>query len=467
MLYVYSGRLVELDGGKLHPVTEPRLLCELTRIIRFVRMTKKGELVAAKPAEGLARQILSLLAYPGVPPLRAVVSHPVLDLSGSYSVRQGYDAPSKLYIESQWKETFPTEPPSAEEAREHLQTLLALIEGFPFDSEASRAGALALLITGLMRPVLEGPVPLFLVDAADPATGKSLLARVIGILITGREPCPGTFPRRPEEQRKRITAYLVQGERYIFFDNVEHSVGGEVLNALATGVRWSDRELQRTKILELENYSIVVFTGNNLCSAADTLRRVIPIRMVARCERPDKRKGFKIEPLERHVKENRAKYVNAALELTRAYLHTSDVVTLSAMGSFEGWSDVVRAAIYWAGGGDCLGGAERFRELHEDERDDIRALLRAWEAGFGVDAPVYARQALEKLSGMKGRPLEEFTLGSKESISVRDISNLLRRIKDRVVGGLFLTSGRKTKHGIPWTLRRVTSPMSPPEAGPS
>jgi len=67
-----------------------------------------------------------------------------------------------------------------------MKLLDSLLGDFPFADQASRANALALLLLPFVRPLIDGPTPLHLIEAAKPGTGKGLLADVVHAIATGR-----------------------------------------------------------------------------------------------------------------------------------------------------------------------------------------------------------------------------------------------------------------------------------------
>ena len=63
--------------------------------------------------------------------------------------------------------------------------LLEAICDFPFVEDADRANALGLLITLPLRPAIPGNVPMAVITAPAPGTGKSLLQDTVAIIGTG------------------------------------------------------------------------------------------------------------------------------------------------------------------------------------------------------------------------------------------------------------------------------------------
>jgi hypothetical protein len=91
-------------------------------------------------------------------------------------------------------------------------------------------------------------------------------------------------------------------------------------------------------------------TGNNVQLHADTARRTCHARLETTEERPEVRSGFKRPDLRRYVRESRGRLLSFALTVLRAWVAAGRPRHgLPPWGSFEGWSDVVREALVFAG----------------------------------------------------------------------------------------------------------------------
>src|SRR5690606_17262433 len=108
---------------------------------------------------------------------------------------------------------------------------------------ADRANAWALLLTGIVRPAIEGQVPMALLDAPEPGTGKSLLASVATLIATGRVGAMQSMPDDDAELRKLITGLLVAGASHVILDNVDGIIKSPVLAGALTADVWRDRIL--------------------------------------------------------------------------------------------------------------------------------------------------------------------------------------------------------------------------------
>jgi hypothetical protein len=110
-------------------------------------------------------------------------------------------------------------------------------------------------------------------------------------------------------------------------------------------------------------------TGNNVAVHADTTRRICHVRLESQHERPELRRDFKYPDLLCHVGQHRHELLAAALTILRAYFVAGmPSQNLSAWGSFQGWSQVVRSAVVWCGLADP---AETRMQLQE--RSDVTA----------------------------------------------------------------------------------------------
>ena len=134
-----------------------------------------------------------------VPTLEGIVECPTFVADGALVATPGYDKSSRLlYVPA--KGLVVPEVPAAptpqqiKKARSLLRK--SLLGDFPFEDTASQTNALALLLQPFVRPMIDGPTPLYLINAAKPGSGKGLLADVVSVVATGRAPPPRQPPPR-------------------------------------------------------------------------------------------------------------------------------------------------------------------------------------------------------------------------------------------------------------------------------
>jgi hypothetical protein len=324
-------------------------------------------------------EILARGHYDGIRPIRGIVTSPVLRADGSILQDAGYDADSGLYVDL--SETFPTitSDPTAEAVKLAVALLFDVVCDFPFANDAARSGWLAGLFTPLAREAYRGCTgPLFLFDANVRGSGKSLLADINSLIVTGREATRLTAPQNDEECRKRITALVNDSDRIVLLDNIAGQFGSSALDSALTGTVWKDRRLGHTELIEAPLRMTWYGSGNNVILAADTARRVCHIRLESPLENPEDRDGFKYPDIRKHVRQHRPALLAAALTVLRGFIAAKcPDQRLKSWGSFEGWSDLVRASIVWCGLADPGETRTELRLTADSEAGSLRQMLMA------------------------------------------------------------------------------------------
>jgi hypothetical protein len=332
----------------------PLLRERLTQCARWLKWRGSGnnaELVPAHPPEWSVSGIGARCDWPSVRRLEAVVPHPVLLPNGSILKTNGYDPVSRLLVclPQDLRISVPEFPSMAEVALA-VRILRDVVVDFPFESPVHVGAFFAALLTPLAWFAFTGPAPLFLFDANIRAAGKGLLADVIALIVTGRRFPIMSYTSEREELRKRITTLAVGGDRMVLLDNLNGPIGNDILDAALTADRWKDRVLGGNSVFDGPLHVCWYATGNNVQLLADTARRVCHCRMESQEEHPELREAFRHPELRQHVQQERGKLLSAALTILRAWATSGKPKHgLKPWGSFEGWSNVVREAVVFAG----------------------------------------------------------------------------------------------------------------------
>lgn len=323
--------------------------------------------------------VLARGSWPGIQPIRGIVSSPVLRADGSILQEAGYDIDSGLYVDL--SEEFPTitSDPTAEAVKEAVALLFELVNDFPFANDAAKSGWLASLLTPLAREAYCGCTgPLFLFDANTRGSGKGLLADVSSLIGMGRTATRMTAPKDDEEFRKRITSIVEGTARIVLIDNLAGRFGCESLDAALTAQVWEDRRLGHNEMIERPLRFAWYATGNNVLLGADTARRVCHIRLLSPLENPEDREGFKFPDIRGHIRRNRPALLTAALTILRGFIAAGRPdQQLKPWGSFEEWSALVGAAIVWAGLTDPGETHTELRTTSDSEAGSLRQMLMA------------------------------------------------------------------------------------------
>ena len=367
--------------------------------IKRVPNSKETAEVEAHPPDWSVAAVWDRGEWDGIRHLEGVVEAPSLLADGSVLDKPGYDEPSGLIYEPNCE--FPPIPRliTQNNARRAVAEVFEVVADFPFavigeDGGAThRAAWLASVLTPLARHAIDGPCPLFFIDANTSGAGKSKLVDIVATLATGRGAARTAFPDSDEEMRKQIISIALEGDRLILIDNVATgaALGGPSLDMVLTGTTIKGRVLGKSEMTrELPIYTVWYATGNNLGLRGDMLRRVVPFRLESPYERPEERTDFRIKgDLIKHVEANRARLVVALLTILRGFFLAGKPQAALTPMDYPAWSSVVRQAVYWASGFDPC---ETRRELIEDdpETNQIKAVVIGWaelpKSGIGLTA---------------------------------------------------------------------------------
>ena len=467
-LFVRAAKLARVvRDEKGRPVIGDVGVDELRNLLKtaanFVRFTKSGE-VDCDPPEVIARDILAEgeWVFPG---LEGVVEVPTLRPNGSVLSAPGYDPETMLFFAPPADAGATPKVPAAPTGEDVLAAVALLEEltcDFPFTSEADRANFVGLLLTPFVRPAIDGCVPLAIIDAPQAGTGKSLLAEVVALLGTGRKAALLAAPRDDDEMRKRLTAILRAGTTFVVFDNVEVPLEFPSLALALTAHVWQDRVLGMSDNVILPQRATWAVTGNNVTLRGDMPRRTYVIHLDAEQARPWLRNtdAFRHPDLLKWVSANRGPLVGALLTLARAWFAAGKPdTTAPVIGGFAEWSRTVGGILSNAGIPGFLGNLNELYDAMDDEGQQWRAFLEAWEECFGQTAVTTAELVAGMVSDTGPTTLREAlpdaAFDRNGMPDPRRLGHLLKR-KDRVRVGdppRWIAKTRALHKVAQWVLR--------------
>ncbi len=463
-IFVRSGQLVRISQDEHGlPVIEifvkQALRGKLERSANYYHISGKGNNIPDPPPVDVVDDLLSLGKWP-FPPLIGITESPAIRIDGSILIEPGYDSATELYYIPASSLKVPTIPEiiDTETIQKAKNLLLEIICDFPFEDDSSKANAVAAMITPVLRPLINGPIPMVLFDKPQAGTGASLLADVTSLIATGRTSAMLTAPKEDEDWRKLITSLLMEGKTIITVDNIEGRFYSVPLCILLTGETWQDRILGRSEMITLPHRAVWIGTGNNIKLGGDLPRRCYYVKMDAKEARPWQRKNFKHPELTQWVKENRGEILISILILAKAWIQAGKpkAEKLPTMGGFESWIKIVGNILNYAGINGFLDNLERLYEDSDEDTPQWEGFIGAWHEIIGEEfytVPDLVKKFAEQEKVKEVLPSD---LGDdlKDKGFTRKLGKALsRRSGVRFSNGLVIQKGKVQHKAVTWAIK--------------
>jgi hypothetical protein len=347
---------------------------------------RQGKVLNCAPPKEVVQDILATPAAEwGFPPLLSIITSPSLRENGTVIQTRGYDPDSRLYYAPDPALILPdlAEEPTTDHRQIALEMVQDILVDFPFVDDASRANAIAAMLTPICRPAIRGATPLALFDATTQGTGKTLLSEIVSLIVTGREGALFSAPRTDEEWRKQLTSVLLDGPDIVIIDNVKYRLDSAELCKALTETIHGDRILGISQTIRLPVRCTWIATGNNIQVGGDMPRRCYWVRMDAKCPRPFERTGFRHNRLKQHVLEHRGELLSALLTLARSWFVAGGTPPdVNPVGGFEDWTIIIGGILQHAGVESFLANSAQLHEQADSESLQWETFLKTLEEAF-------------------------------------------------------------------------------------
>ena len=362
---------------------------------RFDARTRRWSTCA--PPEPVVQAVAARGRWP-FPELVGLADAPVLRGDGTVLQTPGYDGQSGyLYAPSMAFPPMPEKPTQAD-AQNAAEALLEVAQDFPIASPAHRSAWLAFVLTLFARPAIDGPCPIFAVDATTRGSGKGKLVDAAALIAHGRDATKTPQPEDDAAFRKLILSLVDEGEPLAVIDNARSTLAYTSLEAALTATVWKDRVLGTSRTITAPNRLVWGVTGNNLEFGGDLTRRTLHIRLESPLENPEDRTDFAHGDLLAWVRQNRARLVVAALTVLRAFVVAGrPAMGCKTWGSFEAWSALVAPAIVFAGLADPMATRTGLESTGDSKRQAQVALLDGWARLDPSSTGLTAKTAIDVL----------------------------------------------------------------------
>ncbi len=440
-LYVRGGMVHRIRGGRIQELSWVALHGHMESCIRWERRTPAGDewrTTLVGPPVMWAQKLHVRGEWPGMRELRGLTEVPVLRPDGTVHALPGWDEDTGLVYAPEYPVRV------GRSAQGGLRVLYDVLQDFPFATGRDFSAALAAILSPLAKPMIGGPVPLFLFTAPAAGSGKSLIADVCAVCASGRLVPKGSHHRDAAEQNKTIFSIVAEARPIHCFDNVEGEFGGEHLCKAVSEREYSSRLLGASRDLVVPVQTVWYASGNNCQPGRDMHRRLVECRIDPRLESPETRTGFKHPHLVPYVLDHRAELVGAGLGILAQWTAAGRPGLPDAwrpMGGFSGWDACVRGCLAWLGAADCL----PEHAVSNTDGGEVGELLRLCPQETWFTASELYRAATQA-AGVEGLALGEvldgmLKHGLKGANALR-VGRLLVSYRDRVVDGRRLVTRR-------------------------
>ena len=365
----------------LHIIELPTLRERLTNVAEFKKFDgRTKEYVRCLPSDSLVSGLQHRGVWPRLRTLVGISETPFLRPDGTVCQAPGFDEATGYEFVPGHGCKFDTvlDRPTQEDARKAYERVAFELYGDFMFAASHRSIPIAVMLTLLARPAIDGPTPVFLFDGNVPGVGKSLVTDVIATLVTGRSMPRMNYPPAEEEQEKVLAGCAIAGVPYFCLDNIAAPFGGAPLDRVTTA-RGSVqlRVLGRVEVPTLTWYAVICGTGNNIELRGDMAPRVLIARQESSLEDPRARTGFRHPNLPEWTRANRRWLVPDLLTILRAYM-LAGRPEAPQWGSFESWASLIPGALVFAGAPDPMAGRVKEAAAKSDEHRQILGILRMW-----------------------------------------------------------------------------------------
>jgi hypothetical protein len=381
-------RLDELHRASIEVLTPVSLRHYAARAATYakIRQTADGPRQRETfPPKDAVADVLERDRWP-FPALRAITAAPVVRPDGTIHARHGYDEATCYY---HWSPGDQVPPIPREPSLEALRTAVEVIDealcDFPFETPADRANAWALLLSPMVRPLLSAVPPMALIDAPQPGTGKGLLVKLMSVIVYGSTQPMTPMPDKDEEFAKLLTTFLLQGQPLIVLDNVERPIRSATLAAGLTSDPYAGRVLGQSSAPSVPNAAIYCATGNNISVGGDLARRCYRIRLNFRGPNPDRRQGFRHDPLLEWAAMYRHEILAALATIIRAWWVAGQPPArdVPPMGEATEWTRIIGGILHHAGIEGFLANLDELRQGADVDDSEWVGFFGGWRFEFG------------------------------------------------------------------------------------
>jgi hypothetical protein len=481
-IFVRAAGLVRIvyddDAPIISKLDESSLRGELARCADYVKFVTGGgsllpqfEEVPIAPPLVVVKDILSRGEW-NLPYLRGIIECPTILSDNTLLLTPGYNTTTELYYIDNENLVMPCIPENPTDIDVAIATDLIheIFCDFPFESDVDRINFYGILFTTILKPLVDGLVPLMVISKPQAGVGASLLVNIISIIATGRDVATVSVPTTKEEWNKKITSLLRNGRLIVAFDNVDGMLYDDVLAQTLTSSKIEDRILGFTENIVLKNKTVWIANGNNITLGGDMGRRTVWVLLKSDQARPWLRIGFKHPELREWVLEHRGEIVAAIITIARSWIlagRPSPSKDIPHIGVYENWRYVIGGIVEHAGYTGFLSNLEKMYEEMDSGTNEWVGFLDVWYKIWNT-RPITTSELVSHIDRETNSGHHEFseeermydtlpeqilTAKAKGKDFSRSIGKALTKVNGRVFpNGLKIVKCGEYKHAIQWKI---------------
>lgn len=325
------------------------------------------------------------------------------------------------------------------------------------DGRSSMAHLIAMMLTPIVRDLIEGSVPLFLVDKPAAGTGATLMIETAMQIATGSKPQTLAMSDNDEEFRKQVTSVFTSGATVAFWDNINIKVTSALIANLATSAVWSDRILGQTMMTEIKNRIVGILAGNNVQLSEENQRRVLPIKLDLHRDPTTAVRTFRIPDLKQHVDEHQFELFGYLLTMVNWWIKQGAPMWEGVpLASFEKFCAVMGGILE----ANEIGGFLENRTMYSGANNVDRMGWNQFMQELAKKGMLKTRVSINTLIGfyesMQDAPTLSVNGGGRVSQAMESgrMADALQRVVDKVLDQVFTIVDKELEVNV--ALRRTT-----------
>jgi hypothetical protein len=359
--FVHNDTVVQINRKRLtetvettvfHPITAVEMRTAIEQYIRIGRHVNEMFREESISRETAAAVLASQQFKEQLPTIYRILDVPIpfLHQGAIVYASKGYD--------HRFNSFCPETSPEIHELNlsEAKELLCELHRDFPLTGPLSITLSIARLLTPFCKGLIQfARTPIWMFEANRPRSGKDYLAGCTGIIYQGQANEDSPLDPEAAETRKRITAALLSGRRFMHFANCEGYIRNNAIEQIATAPLFSGRRLGSNDAdsdLILANeieFSLSANTGFEYSEDLNLRSRKITLEYY---EEDGNARRFTRPDLHGWIRQNRSRFLGAMAALVKEWDRVGRPPGSTPFSSFPKWAETVGGIMVACGLGD-------------------------------------------------------------------------------------------------------------------